>query len=103
MLYTYKILKAVSFRTTAMAAKCKTPARANGDLRPGAFGLDGKLKQRDLAFLAAVLGPHAFVIVATIVSANWTVVEGGNAYLAYGSACWGIVSYMILAFRAGSR
>jgi hypothetical protein len=58
---------------------------------------------RDLASVATVLGPHAIAVVGTVVSANWAVVNGANAYLAYGFAFCGIVSYMILVFRGAAK
>jgi hypothetical protein len=87
----------------AMAGKGKTPERANGDMRSESFGFGGKLNMRDLASVAAVLGPHAFAIVGIVASANWAVVGGANPYLAYGFARWGIISYMVLALKTGRK
>jgi hypothetical protein len=86
-----------------MTGRRKTPERAIGDLRPEAFRLGREMKSRDLAFLAAKLGPHAFAIVGVVVSANWTAVQGVNPYLAYGFAGWGMFLYMILALRGGYK
>jgi hypothetical protein len=87
----------------AMAGKGKTPKRANGDVRPESFGFGGKLNMRDLAPVAAALGPHAFAIVGIVAWANWAVVHGANPYPAYVFASWGIISYMVLALKRGRK
>jgi hypothetical protein len=82
-----------------MAGQRKTPERARGDVHSESLGFGEKFNMRDLASVAAALGPHAFAVVGIVTSTNWAVVGGANPYLAYGFACWGLVSYMVLAIR----
>jgi hypothetical protein len=82
-----------------MPSNSRTPERANGEVRSEPSDFREEFNVRDLVPVAAVLGPHVFAIVGIVASANWAVVGGANAYLAYGFACCGLVSYMVLALK----
>jgi len=86
-----------------MAGNRKTPHRAKGNLCPNSFNLGGKVSTRNVASIAAALGPHAFAIVAIVASANAAVVSGANAYLSYAFGFCGIVSYMVLALKGTAK
>jgi len=49
----------------------------------------------------ATLAPHAFTVVSTVASANYTAAQGANGVLTYAFSGLGLLTYVYLSTKAG--